>query len=419
MSKTLLKNIFVYKNDKFEKGSLLIENGIVIAENATDEFADKIIDGTNKELYLFPGFFDLSMRITGLDHTSEVDLNLEVDKIIQSGITSALLMPDVTPNIDSIQVLNDIRRRLEKVHINFYPIASLSTLEGEDKKISEMFSLSDEGVIGFSDINRPILDNDFLYNSFCYASMVDKTIIKVAQEKDFSDGFVNDGKISDKWGLKSCLDIAESIATYKTIAVAKRLQNKLHLTSISTETALNVIKEFKKGDFSFTVDTNPAYFALNEEIMLENLSPKFKINPPLRAEKDRKSVVNAIKDGTIDVITSGHKLNSISSKNFDFMGSAFGTSSAFTYFPSISEFLYHQNKISKEKIVELTSITPRKLFNIEIPTIEIGNKLEHILVDFDEKFILKREGEKTNLNIFSNMELRGSVVSVFLNSKEF
>ncbi|MFV0504013.1 MAG: dihydroorotase [Lachnospirales bacterium] len=413
----LIKNVITTENYKEQKINLLIENGKILqisTEEIKGEF-NNIIDGNG--YYILPGFLDLNCEVCEPGYDYKDDMKSISKCAIKSGFTAVTCNPNTDPVIDNKVVARYIRfLAKESATINIYPYGHMSK-EGKGEEIAEIGEMIDGEIVGISDGNNSIKDNYLISNIFSYSNMFNIPVITYCEDKSISkEGMVNSGKVSVFTGLKGIPSTSEEVELAKNLLIAGNKNAKLHLTQITTEGSVNLIRLAKKRGFNVTCDTSPHYFTFTEDEVL-NYDSKFKVRPPLRKKTDLKAILYGLADGTIDAISSGHKPENCETKEKAFENSSFGISSLETTFLVSYNTLVIDNKMPLQELVNKLAVNPYNLINIK-------NK-GHIKEGYDADLFLFNPNKttivdplkfetKAKYSMYDGLELKGAVEMTFV-----
>lgn len=230
------------------------------------------------------------------------------------------------------------------------------------------------------------------------------------EEKSVSSGAINAGNIANKLGVEGVLPEAEEIMAAREIVISETNNVRGHICHISTKTSKNMIRDAKKRGVKITCETCPHYFTFTVDEVLKS-GTNAKMNPPLREEKDRKAIIQGLKEGTIDCIITDHAPHSVDEKNQELSKAPNGIIGFETALPAEIMNLIDKREISYFDLVRLTSYMPAKLLNIDRGTIEVGKVADITIFDENEKYIYTKEMivSKSINSPFIGKELKGKV----------
>ncbi len=338
-----------------KKKDILIQDGIIKKiDTSITAKADTIIDAKNT--YVSDGWVDTFSNFCepGLEHKE--DLLSGSMAGLHGGYTDVFLIPNTTPTISSKSVVEFIKNT--NFITNLHPIASVSK-NCEGTMLAEMIDMHTSGAICFSDGIKPIQHSGLLLKALQYIKAIHGVLIQLPEDTSISNnGLMNEGDISTQLGLQSKPRIAETISIQRDIELAKYTQSKIHFTGITCAESIRIIKKAKQDGVQVTCSTTP-FHLLYTDVALQSYNSNFKFQNPLRTEKDRKALIQAVNDGVIDCISSHHLPQDTDAKRVEFEYAQTGCISLQTTFHSLV-----QVGITAEKIVELLSTNTRKIFDM-------------------------------------------------------
>ncbi len=344
----LIKNAIIASNGvKYnKKHDILIKNGVIkkieqeILEESIEKL-DKVIDANFK--VVMPGFIDLECKTSQTGYENKDNMKNLTRAAVQGGYTTLVTSPKNMPIVDNKTVVEYVYSKSKnKNYINLYPIAGCTKNNG-GTQIAEIGEMYLAGAVAISDADCSITDTILLRDIFVYSKMLDITFITSGLESKLGkSGMVHYGYISTKLGLKGIPYEAEVMEVSRKVILANYTGAKIHIPYITTAGAIEVIRKAKEDGTNITCSTSPHYFTLTEE-NIENYNTLAKVMPPLKEQQDIESVREAIRDGTIDFITSGHSPVLFENKHVEFERAEFGISSidtvfSLTYTKLIKEF---------------------------------------------------------------------------------
>ncbi len=410
------------KNSLDEVGGLIInENGKIDAvgkkvNKNNIPSREKYIDLGNK--HLFPGIVDMRVFVGEPGYEYKENFKTLSNAALSGGVTSAVTMPNTSPIIDNVSIVDFLKRRgRDKSKINIYPTASLTkNLEG--KNMTEFGLLQKKGIIGFTDGIKTIQNSRLMSRIMRSAFDLGSLVMQHAEDIDLAEnGTVNDGIISTKLGLQGITELAEKIIIERDLSLLEDFNCRYHISQISSAKSIEVIKK-RKNDINFTTGVSINNLSLNEND-IGDFRTFLKLSPPLRTEDDRLSLVEALNKNLIDVIVSDHKPEDEESKRLTFAQAATGASGVETLLPLALE-LYHNESVKLFKIIETLTSNPAKILNIDKGNLSIGNDADFCVVDINKPWIVKKEKliSKSKNTSIENKKLQGKVLNTYIKGEE-
>lgn len=412
----LIKGGNVVFDDVIKVSDILIKDGIVekIGEDLSYENVT-IIDA--KGLTVIPGLVDMHVHFRDPGFCYKEDIETGCNAAAAGGVTSVACMPNTSPTIYCEKIISYIKDKSEKSKVKVYPIAAITKgLDG--KELVDFENLVSKGAVGFSDDGRPVENANLLRYAMIETNKLKVPIISHCEDLDIVDGgIINNGKISERLGVKGIDRASEDSVTAREIAIAAATGCGVHIAHVSTVGSVNIICDAKRRGVRVTAETCPHYFMLTEDKLL-NKDADYRMNPPLRAEGDRVAIEQAVMDGTIDCIATDHAPHSVSEKQ-DFLNAPNGVVGLETSLACVLTHFYHTNKMDLVEIVKRMSSNPSKILNIAGGKISEGMPADIALVDLNKEWIVKPEEfySKGRNSAFKGMRLKGKVVKTFCDGK--
>ena len=408
---TLLKNGHVvdYKNNLDDIYDILIKDErIAKIAKELNEKVDKEIDCTG--LYIIPGMIDMHchLREPGYEYKETIETGSK--SAVAGGFTTICPMPNTKPIPDNVEVLKEIIEKGKKVNLcNILPYASVSKGE-KGEELVNFKELKEAGAIAFSDDGMPVVNSRMMREAIIEADKLGTFVSSHCEEKSVSKGAINAGKIADELGVEGVLPEAEEIMAAREIVISETNNVRAHICHISTKTTKNMVRDAKKRGVKITCETCPHYFTFTVEEVLKS-GANAKMNPPLREEKDRKAIIEGLKDGTIDCIITDHAPHSKEEKEQDLAKAPNGIIGFETALPAEIMNLIDTNELTYLDLVRLTSYNPAKLLKLDKGIIGEGKVADLTIFNPDEKYIYTEDiiVSKAKNSPFIGKELKGKV----------
>lgn len=418
----LIKNGTIFTHDKtIYNMDILIEGDKITAIETNIDAGDNcnIIDA--KGMYIIPGLVDMHCDICDPGYDYKEDYLSAGESAINGGFTTITSNPLTDPVIDNKAIVEYILSKSKnECPVNVYPYGSL-TKGGNSSVISEIGEMQIAGVVAVSDGDEAIQDNELLKNIFLYCSMFDMPIILHSEDTKISCGHgVNDGIIATQLGLLGAPEVAETIALSRNILLAEAYDVHIHVCHISTKRSVELIRVAKKNGVKITAETSPQYFTLDETAILD-FNAMGKVNPPLRTAEDVNAVIKGLLDGTIDVISSDHKPNTIDSKDIEFELASYGISSFETAFSLAYTKLVDTKLMDMEQLVQKMSYKPSQILTISKGKIGLDVIADLVIFDPEASFLVESRNfkSKANYSPYDGMVIKGLIKHTIVGGKNY
>lgn len=399
-----------------------IENGII-----TTISPDKIANtGTAKEIessnmIMCPGLVDLHVHLREPGQEYKETILTGTNSAANGGFTCIVCMPNTSPDIDSLDVVEFIKQRPKNEAVDVL-ISAAITKKRKGFELTDMNSLSDAGVVLFTDDGAPVSGSEIMMKAFEYAGEKDLLLSQHCEEKHLTKNFtMNESKLSKSLNLKGYPSIAEEIILFRDIKMAEYAGNRrYHAQHLSTKGAVDIIRNAKKTNPNISCEVTPHHFVLSEE-NLQTFDANYKMNPPLRQNDDINAIIEGLIDGTVDCIATDHAPHAVNEKQIDIKEAANGILGLETALGLSITYLVGKNYISINRLIELLAVNPRKILRVPLVEIKEGEKANITIFSPDEEWTVKKElfQSKSENSPFINYKLKGKPKFVFNNYSSF
>lgn len=381
-----------------------------------DGFIKKIgVDLANSEnaeevkldnLHVSQGWFDSSVSFGEPGYEDRETIGNGLNTASKSGFTAIALQPNSSPIIDNQSQINFVLNKAHGFATQLFPIGAL-TKESEGKDMAELYDMKKSGAVAFGDYTKSLDNANLLKIALQYVQDFDGLVIAFAQDdKIKGSGVANEGLVSTQLGLKGIPNLAEELQIARNLFLLEYTGGKLHIPTISTARSVQLIKEAKAKGLNITCSVAVHHLVLTDST-LEGFDTRYKVSPPLRTETDRKALLEGIKDGTIDMITSDHNPIDIEHKKMEFDTAKNGTIGLESAFGALMTVLPLETIIEK-----LTA--GKAVFSIESHSIEEALKANLTLFNPEPKSIFTKSNilSKSKNSAFLGMEIKGKVYGI-------
>ena len=390
---------------------VLIEKGKIskIASSIDNTNHYKTINLDN--LHLSQGWFDSSICFgePGFEDRETIENGLKT--AAKSGFTSIALQANTNPIIDTNANIAFVLSKAQNHAVKLLPIGAL-TKNSDSVDLAELFDMKNAGAVAFSDYKKPITNPNLLKIALQYASNFDGLVCSFPLETRISGkGIVNEELTSTSLGLKGSPNLAEAMQVARDLFLLEYAGGKLHIPTISTAESVALIREAKQKKLDVTCSVAIHNLCLTDAV-LEEFDTNYKVNPPLRIQKDIEALIEGLKDGTIDMVTSDHNPMTIEDKKVEFDHASFGTIGLESAFGALNTLF-----TTKKTIQLLTKGKSR--FGQSNTSIEEGQMANLTLFNPDIKYAFAETDivSKSKNSAFLGLELKGKAYGIIANNK--
>jgi len=397
-----------------KKASLLVEKGkikaIFTSRQKTPPLPKKLLSIDLQGKWVVPGLIDMHVHLREPGEEYKETIETGTRAAAASGFTAVACMPNTTPVNDCQSVTRLILEKAENAYARVYPVGAISK-GSQGKTLAEFGEMKKAGAVAVTDDGQPVTDSQLMRRALEYASSHNIMVISHSEDSSLShNGAMNEGFVSTSMGLKGIPHIAEEIMVYRDLALAEYTGSHIHLAHISTQESISLIRLAKQKGISVTAETAPHYFTLTEEDV-KDYNTNAKMNPPLRTQKDREAVIEALRDGTIDAIATDHAPHSILEKDIEFDQAANGIIGLETAVP-LALALFRKKHINEARLVELLSTNPAKILGVKGGSLTIGADADIAVIDPKHSYVLHEKDilSKSKNSPFIGAKLQGKAL---------
>lgn len=422
------------------RGSVrLSDSGVIEAiAFAPDELApvsgERVIDFTG--IVIAPGLFDMHCHFREPGFEYKETILTGAASAIAGGYTGVALMPNTEPCIDTASVAHYIHHHSAQLPpelpLDVEVIGAL-TVGRKGEKISGYGDLCRAGVKALSDDGAPVMNSRVMRLAFEYATAFDQLIIQHCEDTSLTEGGVmNESYFSSVLGLRGIPSISESIIAARDISLLRYLTEDLpknsdavragqrrspryHIAHISTAEALTLVRNAKREGLPVTCEVAPHHFALTDrDVFNSGYDGNLRMNPPLRSERDREAVLDAIADGTIDCIATDHAPHACHEKDCGFVQALFGIVGLETAVGLTFTHLVHTQRISLLRAIEMLSTAPRRILTLPEISFTVGSLANFSFLEPQATWTVDTSNlkSKSHNSPFHNYSLTGKAVGV-------
>jgi dihydroorotase len=404
---------------KDELGTLVVADG-VIGEVTTQPFQNagmftpnNIIDCGGK--CLAPGIIDIGVKVCEPGERHKESFRSAGLAAAAGGVTTMVTRPDTAPAIDSPETLEFVTRRAnEAAPVNVMPMAALT--KGRDgREMTEIGFLMDAGAVAFTDCDHVVRDNKVFSRALTYARSLGALVIAHPQDPGLSAGAAaTSGKFASLRGLPAVSPMAERMGLDRDIALIEMTGARYHADQITTARALPALERAKRNGLDVTAGVSIHHLTLNE-LDVANYRTFFKVKPPLRSEDDRMAVVEALRCGLIDTLSSMHTPQDEESKRLPFEEAASGAVALETLLPAALR-LYHAGLLDLPTLFRAMSFNPAKRLGLPGGRLSVGSPADLVLFDPDVPFVMDRFKlhSKSKNTPFDGQRMQGRVLATYV-----
>lgn len=405
---------------------ILIHGGCVIdPENKSQRLADVVIedgkikgigvfdnDGTYDQvieasgLVVAPGLVDVHVHFRDPGLTYKEDIHTGAGAAAAGGFTTVVCMANTKPPVDSLKTLNHVIEEGKKTGIHVLA-ASAVTVGMKGEELVDMKALHEAGAAGFTDDGIPLMDEELLERAMRQAVVMNVPISLHEEDPSYiKENGINHGAVSDKLGIYGSPARAEETLIQRDILFALRTGAKVNIQHISSAGGVDMVRQAKRMGGAVWAEVTPHHFTLTEEAVLR-YGTLAKMNPPLRTEEDRQSLIRGLQDGTIDMIATDHAPHSKEEKDRPLTQAPSGITGLETSLALGITELVDKKYLTMPELMEKMSLNPARLYNLGCGRMKAGAPADLVIFDPDEEFTVDKFHSKADNSPFKGWKLKG------------
>ncbi|TVX94230.1 dihydroorotase [Paenibacillus agilis] len=417
----ILANAQMFNNQgELVNRHIWIEDGII--SRITDVEVElpeqvEIVDAAGK--FVSPGFIDMHvhLREPGFEHKETIATGTR--SAAKGGFTTIACMPNTKPVIDTPETVQFIHDKTKSEGIvKVLPYGAITKNE-LGRELTDFEGLKEAGVIGFTDDGVGVQSAQMMKDAMARAHALDMPVIAHCEDDTLVKGAaVTDGAFARKYGLKGIPNESEAIHVGRDILLSEATGVHYHVCHVSTEQSIRLIRQAKQIGIRVTAEVCPHHLILSDED-IPGLDANWKMNPPLRSPRDVEACIEAIEDGTIDILVTDHAPHSAEEKARGMELAPFGIVGLETAFPLMYTKFVSTGKWSLELLVKRMTADPARVFRLNTGRLEEGAPADIAVIDLETEREVNPEtfASKGRNTPFTDWKLKGWPVMTIVDGR--
>ena len=422
MSAVIIRNgrVIDPANNRDEVADLFIVDGRIAGQSQIADRKSQIDEIEASNLIVAPGLIDIHVHLREPGFTHKETIESGARAAAAGGFTTVVCMPNTSPVADAPSTIAWIKDRAEATAgVNVLPIGAITkNIAGEE--LAPIGSLVKAGVVGITDDGHCIQNHELMRRAVEYARMFDLPVLDHCQDYHLvGNALVNEGYWSTLLGLPGWPAAGEEAIVMRNILLAELCDHHIHCQHISAAGSVRLIREARARGVKITGEVCPHHIALTDE-SIQNFDTNYKINPPLRSERDVAAIMEGIADGTLSILASDHAPHAQFEKEVEFDRAPFGILGLETELGIFLDLLIHKHrKIDIRRLIEMYTVEPARLLKLESGSLSIGAHADVTLIDPDLEWTVNIDDfhSLSRNSPFHGWKLRGRAVRTIVGGK--
>ncbi|HEY7398476.1 MAG TPA: dihydroorotase [Gaiellaceae bacterium] len=361
-------------------------DGGVISQLGPDVDANghRVVDGAG--LVLAPAFVDPHVHLRTPGREDEETIESGTAAAAAGGFCAILAVPNTEPPVDEPALLQALRARAEaEAHVPVGFMAALTKSQA-GAELAELGALADAGAAAFSDDGRPVEAAGVMRRALQYNAVTGLPIAVHCEERTLTrGGHAHAGEVAGELGIDGWPALGESLMVGRDVELARETGQPVHLMHLSALESVEHLRRARANGVPVTAEVTPHHLCLTDDA-IRTLDPNFKMNPPLRSDEHRRTLIDALRDGTIAAVATDHAPHAATEKEVPFESAPFGVIGLETAFAALYTYLVEPGVLTLETVLERMSAGPAAIYGLERPRVAVGARADLVLLDLQSSW---------------------------------
>lgn len=371
----------------------------------------EVIDASG--LVVAPGLIDLHVHFREPGQSAKETIASGTKAAAAGGFTSVVCMPNTSPSIDSPSVVAWVQDKAKAEGCVNVFVAGAITKGISGEELAPIGGLKKAGVVALTDDGRCIQNHEVMRRALEYARMFGLVVMDHCQDYNLvGKGVMHEGRVSVELGLPGWPAIGEEIIVQRNALLAELCDTPIHCQHLSAAGSVRILREARARGVKLSGEVCPHHIALTDE-SIRRFDTNFKMNPPLRTQRDVDALIAGVADGTITVLASDHAPHCGYEKEVEFDQAPFGILGLETELGLFLDILVHKQKaVPLARVIEMLTIEPARLLGLDRGTLSVGAAADVTLIDPDLEWTVDRDASASlsRNTPFHGWELKGRAV---------
>jgi len=399
------------------RGDVYLAYGRIVKHfSAAQKKAARKIDASG--LVVCPGLVDIHVHFREPGQTHKETILTGSQAAAAGGFTTVVCMPNTSPPADNAGTIQLINAAAANAVVRVLPTGCI-TVGQKGQQLAPHGSLKNAGVVALTDDGVCVQSNELMHRAVEYARMFDLPVLDHCQDESMTQGAVmNEGAVSTRLGLRGWPHAAEDVIVARNIILSSYSGAHIHMQHISSAFSVELVRRAKQDGVNVTAEATPHHLALTEEA-LGGYDPNFKMNPPLRTERDRRAIIGGLRDGTLDCIGTDHAPHTPDDKDREFDFAPNGIIGLETALPVCLDVLMRRSRFTLAHVIDLMTRRAAGVLKLPAGTLAPGANADVCLFSPDEKWTYDpaKGFSKSRNSPWAGQQLTGRVKTTIVGGK--
>jgi dihydroorotase len=346
--------------------------------------ADQVIDASG--LIVAPGLIDPHVHLREPGQEDKETIATGASAAVAGGFTTICCMPNTAPTLDDDSRVEFVYRQAERAGLaHVYPVGAV-TRRREGKELAEIGLMAQAGAVGFTDDGTAVGSAGVMHKALSYVAMTGQVLMQHCEDPELGGGVMNASALATRLGLAGWPRVAEELIIQRDLMLGRH-QNfaaRYHVQHLSSGGSVELIRQARRDLFAHeqvTAEVTPHHLLLTEDACAD-YDPNFKMNPPLRTERDIEALLEGIADGTITVLGTDHAPHTKEEKELEFAAAPFGIIGLESALAMYVKALIDSETIDWPHLIRMMSANPAALCHLtDKGALHIGADADVTLID--------------------------------------
>ena len=407
-------------NKRDEIGDLWIADGVIVERPDSDRHAPGVEMMDASGLVVAPGLIDVHVHFREPGQTHKETIATGARAAAAGGFSSVVCMPNTSPVADNAGTITLIREKAQATaSVNVFTTGTITKgIAGEE--LAPYGSMISAGIVAITDDGHCVQNHEVMRRALEYARMFDLPVLDHCQDYSLvGNGVMHEGEWSLRLGLPGWPRVGEEIIVARNILLSELCDSPIHCQHISSSGSVRLLRDAKARGVKISGEVCPHHIALTDKF-LQTFDSNYKMNPPLRTERDIEALLEGLADGTLEILCSDHAPHAFYEKEVELDQAPFGITGLETEFGIFCDILVHKRKVMNlSRLIELFTVNPARLLSLNRGTLSTGASADVTLIDPELEWTFNKEKSRSlsRNTPFHGAKLKGRAVRTIVGGK--